>query len=133
MEDNCFTVVFVSAVQQHESAINICISPPPSEPHSPLPPSYPSGSSQSTELSSLCGTASHQSSILHIIVHMSVLLSQFIPPSPSSIVSSHPFCISICSENRFIGTLFIDSLYMHQYKIIVFLFLIYFTWFSFYG
>ena len=47
-----YNVVLVSAVQQHESAICIHVSPP-SRP--PLP--YPSRLSQSTKLTSLCYTA----------------------------------------------------------------------------
>ena len=54
-----YRVMLVSAVQRSESAICIHISPPSWAPHSP-PPSHPSRSSQSTELSSLCYTvASH--------------------------------------------------------------------------
>ena len=51
-----YRVMLVSAVQWSESAICIHISPPSWAPHSP-PPSHPSRSSQSTDLSSLCYTA----------------------------------------------------------------------------
>ena len=48
-----YNVVLVSGVQWSESAICIIISPP-SLTSLPLPPSHPSRSSQTTELSSLC-------------------------------------------------------------------------------
>ena len=43
--------------------------------------------SQSTGLSSLCCTAtSHQPSIFHMVMHVSMILSQFVPPTPSPAV-----------------------------------------------
>ena len=61
LEYNCFTTLLLSAVPRSESALCIHMSPLSytSLPHSSS--SYPSGSSQSTELSSLCYTAaSHE-------------------------------------------------------------------------
>ena len=70
--------------------INLLLLRPPSH-----PPSHPSRSSQSIELSSLCYTAvSHQLSILHGNVYMSMLLSQFI--SPSSHPNPCPLLCSLC-------------------------------------
>ena len=57
------------------------------------------------------------------------LLSQFIPPSPSHTVSTCLFsmCLHCCPANRFIGTIFLDSIHMCWYIISVFIFLTYFT------
>ena len=72
-----------------------------------------------------------QLSVLHKIMHMFQC---------SSLSSSHPLvpllypqvcslCLHLysCSANRVISTIFLDSIYMHQYTIPVFLFLTYFT------
>ena len=57
---------------------------------------------------------------------MSMLLSIFVLPSPS------PLCPQACSlclrlyffpVNRFISTVFLDSIYMHGYMIFIFFFL----------
>ena len=54
------------------------MSPPPAT------PCHPSRSSQSTRLNSFCYTAnSHWLSFLHTVMYVSLLLSPFIPPSPS--------------------------------------------------
>ena len=87
----------IISIQQHESAICIHIPPPPSASLPPHPCPIPLRSSQSTKLSCLCYiAASHQLAILHIVVYicsvyMSVLLSQFIPPSLSPAVSISSF------------------------------------------
>lgn len=63
-----------------------------------LPQSHPSRSSQNTELGLLCDTAApYQLSILHKVWYMSILLSQFIPPSLLHCVhTSIPYiCVSI--------------------------------------
>ena len=63
-------------------------------------------------------------------VYTSVLLSQFVPPAPFRPVStslSHRLCLYFCLTNRFINTIFLDSIYMHKYMIFVFLFLTDFT------
>ena len=61
----------------------------------------------------------------HGNVYMSLLLSQFIPPSPSSSVSTSPSFMSpspFLPGKWFISTTFLDSIYIHSY-IFVFLFL----------
>ena len=71
-------------------------------PPTPLP-SHSSRSSWNTELSSLCSiAASHELSVSHT-VYMSVLLSQFVPPSP--VCTSPSLCLRLysCPANRFIG------------------------------
>ena len=63
-------------------------------------------------------------------VYTSVLLSQFVPPAPSRLVSislSHHLCLYSCLTNRFTNTIFLDSIYMRNYMIFVFLFLTDFT------
>ena len=67
-----YNIVLVSAVQQHESAISICISPPSgtslATPHSSL---------LSAKLGSICYTAV-SSYFTHGGIYMSMLLFQFV-------------------------------------------------------
>ena len=75
--------MLLSAICQHESATGTHTSPP-------------SGLSQSTGLSSLRHTAfAHWLTILHTMTQVSVLLSQFIPPSPSPSVFTSVFSMSV--------------------------------------
>ena len=65
-------------------------------------------------------------------VYMSVLLSHFVPayPSPSPCPQVHSLCLCLysCPAPRFIRTIFfLDSIYMCQHTVFVFLFLTYFT------
>ena len=77
------------------------------------PPSYSSGLSQSTKLSSLrYRAASHWHLIQQDTVSMSLLPSQSAPPSPST-AHSLGLCLYSCPENRFITTIFLDSICMH--------------------
>ena len=49
-------------------------------------------------------------------VYVSALLCQFVPPSPPATVSTSLFyvCASICCPaNRFISTIFLDSIHIH--------------------
>ena len=53
---------------------------------------------------------------LHAVMCVSTLLSQFIPPSPFSLCSQAcSLCLHLysCPANRFISTIFLDSIYMH--------------------
>ena len=53
--------------------------------------------------------------VLHMVIFVSVLLSQFVPLSPSLAVSTSLFSMSgslSCPVNRFINTLFLDSIHM---------------------
>ena len=60
------------------------------------PPSQPSMSSQSTELSSLCFiAASHWLSILHMVVCICESYSQFLLPSPSAVESVSLLSVSV--------------------------------------
>lgn len=86
LESNCFSVVLVSAIQQsqlYQYTHPLSCEPPPTQ------PCYSRGASKSAESCSLCPTAaSHGSYSMYDSVYISVLLSQFVPPSPSSPVES---------------------------------------------
>lgn len=59
-----------------------------------------------------------------------MLLFQFVPPSPAPAASIGLFlCLNFysCTANGFISTTLLDSMYMHQYTMYVFLFLPYFS------
>ena len=65
-------------------------------------------------------------------VYMSMLLSHFVPAYPSPFlcpqVHSLRLCLYFCPAPRFIRTIFfLDSIYMCQHTVFVFLFLTYFT------
>ena len=84
-----YNTVLVSAIQQHESAIGIHMSPPSRTSLPPPTSSHPFRLSQSPGLSCLSHTArSHCLSVSHMVMCVSTLLSPLIPPSPSS-----PRCI----------------------------------------
>ena len=102
--------------------------PLPLEPPFHPSPSHLSKLAQSTELSSLCyPSGSHY--FTHGRVYMSKLLSHFIPPS--SLPTLYPEVLSLrlhlysWPANMFLSTIFLDSIYMCQYTI--FVFLTYFT------
>ena len=107
----------VSAIQQRKSVI-IIHTPPSLSGLPPLPPFHPSRSSQSARLGSLCCTAtSHQLSILCTIVYIcwcySIPLSHSLyPPLYPQVHSLHLHLYSF-PENRLIGTIFPDSIYIY--------------------
>ena len=76
------SVVLVSAVQQCESPISIHIFPSllSLPPHSPIQPLYVLAEHRA-EIPVLC--SSFPLAVLHVVVYMSMLFSQFVPPSPS--------------------------------------------------
>ena len=106
----------------------------PSRGSIPLPPSlsHPSRLSQSTKLISLCyAVASHQLSVLQLVVYIcqcySLTMSQPpLPPRCPQVRSQHLHLYS-CPTTRFMSTIFLDSIYMCQHTVFVFLFLTYFT------
>ena len=62
--------------------------------------------------------------------HLSMLFSQIILPSPSPTVQKSVLyiCVSFCCPAcRNVGTIFLNSIYIHEYTVFVFLFLTYFT------
>ena len=111
-----------SAIHQHESAIDIHISPPSWTFLPPPSPSHPARLSQSTSFRS---PASYSKLSLAIYftygnVYVSMLLSQFIPPFSSLTVSTSLFsipCLHCWLTSRFISTIFLNSIYVLIYDI----------------
>ena len=113
----------------------LCVYIYPLFPESPshcIPASHSSGSSQDTKLSSLCRiAASHQLST----VRMAVCICQCCAPNPSNPLLAplcpHAcflhLCLYSCPANRFINTIFLDSVYMCLNMVFVFLFLTYYS------
>ena len=84
---------------------------PPSSASLPSSVSHPSRSLQSTEPISLCyAAASHQPTILHLVVYTCRCFSHFAPASPSHTpylqVHSLCLCLYSCPVTRFISTIF---------------------------
>ena len=112
--------VYVSPIPNHL--------PPPSA-------SYPSGLTQFTALSALLHASNLDwSSVSHIVIYLFQCCS---------LKSSHPclllqspkvcslhLCLFICLAYKVIVTIFINSIYMHYYAVLVFFFLTYFTLFN---
>ena len=112
--------------------ISPCLLPLVSPSHPPL--SHPSRWSQSTELISLCYVAaSHQLSILHLVVYICPchsLTSAHLTLPPPGVKSILYVCVFIPDLSLgFFRTIFffLDSIYMCQHMVFVFLFLNYFT------
>ena len=104
-------VVLVSTIQQSESAISIY--PLPLKPPYHSPPCQHSRSSQGTKLSFLCFPLTI--CFTHGGVYMSMLFSQFIPPSHFPTVSASLFSTSVSlflPYNTFISTISLDYIYM---------------------
>ena len=102
-----YNVVLLSAVQQSESVIRIHTSPL-------FFISFPSGSPQSTQFSSLCYTVgSHQLSILYMVsIEYICPFSLPIHPTPPFPLGSHTFyslhwCLYFCFANKIIYTVFL--------------------------
>ena len=106
------------------------MSPPSLTSLPPLTPSHLSRLSRSTRLSSLCHTANpHFLSIFGVAIYVSMFLSLFILSSPFPTVTSL-FSMSaslLLPCNQVHQCHFLDSIYMHQDMIFVFLFQTCFT------
>ena len=123
--------MMVFSIHSHESAMSVHVSsilnPPHNSPY-PIPQGHPSASA----LSSL----SHASNLdWQSVAHMVIYIFQ-----PYSLKSSHPHLLlqspKVCSLHlclfcyltyRVIVTIFLSSIYMRYYTILVFFFLTYFT------
>ena len=101
----------------------------------PLPPPTPyhlSGSSPCTSPKHPISCIEHRLALrfLHDSIHVSMSFSRIIPPSPllqSPKVCSIHLCLFCCLAYRVIITIFLNSVYMCQYTVLVFFFLAYFT------
>ena len=107
--------MLVSAVQQNESAVcNLYPLPlgPPSHPPHPTPVVL---TKHQADLPVLYSSFPLAICFTHGNVYMSMLLSQFVPPSPSPYapaVSTSLFSM-YCPATRFITTIFLDAIYMY--------------------
>ena len=124
----------VFAIHWHESAMGLHVLPILNHPPAP-PPSHPSGSSQCTspEHSVSCIKPGIVICFTYDNIHVSMLFSQIIPPLPSPTESkdcSLHLCLFCCLAYRVIGTIFLNSIYMPQYTVLVLFFLTYFTLFN---
>ena len=102
----CHTTMWISHKHTYVHSLLNLFSPPhlPSDCH--RPPGW--APTQLAQLPTSCFT--------HGRVYMPVILSQFIPPSFSHYVHrvhSLRLCLCFCPANRFISTIFLDSIYMH--------------------
>ena len=107
--------MLVFAIHQHESATGIHMSPLSWASLPTQTPSYLSRLSQSTRLSSLCQTAdSHWLCILHMVMYMfpcyCLNSSHPCPPTLYPQVSALCLYLYCCPANRFINTIFLDSI-----------------------
>ena len=117
------------AIYQHKSAIGIHVFPILNPPPSPY---HPSGSSQCTSPKHpvLCIEPRLATRFIYDIIHVSMPFSQTIPLSPSPTESKRLFyihlCLFCCLAYRVIDTIFLNSIYMRYYTVLVFFFLAYF-------
>ena len=120
------------ATHLHGSAMGTHALPHPGHP-SHLPPyPIPLGCPRASALSALLHTLnSHSSSILHLVIYMFQCYSlksshsHLLPHSPK-VCSLHQ-CLFCCLAYRIVITIFLNSIYMHYYTVLVFLLLTYFT------
>ena len=117
---------FLPYINMNQPKIYTC--PLPLEPPSHLP-FHPTRvvTEHQTEIPALYSNFPLAISLTHGNVYTSMAPSQFVPPFPFPLCV-HKSVLYPCPENRFINTLFLDSIYMHEYiQYFFFLFLIYFT------
>ena len=138
LEYNCFTMLCQFLLYNKVSQLYVYIYP-----HIPsllcLPPTLPIPPLQvvtkhRADLPVLCGCFPLAMCFTFGSVYMSMPLSHFIPDytSPSPCPQVHSLCLRLysCPAPRFFRTIFfyfLDSIYMCQHTVFVFLFLTYFT------
>ena len=122
----------VFAIHRHKSAMDVHVSH-----HSELsshlsPHPIPLGCPRATALSALLHALNlHWSSVLHMVIYMfhcySFILShsRVLPHGPK--VCFLHLCLFCCLACRIIIIVFLNSIYMHSYTVLVFLFMTYFT------
>ena len=107
--------MLVCTKYQHESTVGLTVPLHLNIPPTALP-TPPLRSLQSPTLNSLSHTAnSHWLSILHMVIYMFPFYSLHIsypllPPAPCPHVYSLCLCLHCCPPNRFISTIFLDSI-----------------------
>ena len=123
----------VFAIHGHESATGVCVSTIPNPPLIYLPShSIPLGCASAPALSALFHTLNVDwSSISHMVIYRFQCYSlksshpRLLPQSPT--VCSLHLCLFFCLSYRVIITIFINSIYMSEYTVLVFFFLTYFA------
>jgi len=117
--------LLVSTIYQHESAIGIHVSPPSWNSSHLLPLPTPLGCRRAPDLSSLCHTWNVRwlSNFPYDNMYVSMLLSQFVLPSPSSPVSTSLFSASVSPllpavsfEYFFIFTVLPEYMYAQEWN-----------------
>ena len=110
LEYSCFVILCWFLLYNDVKQLYIHMYPFPLGPHF-HPPSYPSGSSQSTVLS-LCTMQRVSTGCLCYVWQCTyVSPNSSHPPQPHPHISSLHLCLYSCRTNRFICTTFLDSTY----------------------
>ena len=126
MEGNYFTILwFLSYIDMTQPWMYMCLP-------IPNPPPIPQGCPSAPALSALLYASNLDwSSISHMVIHVFQCYSlksshpRLLPQSPK--VCSLYLCLFCCLAYKVIVTIFLNSIYMHSYTILVFFFLTYFT------
>ena len=119
------------AIHRHESATGAYISPHPEPPPPPPPHLLPNSillsCPRTRALSALLHASNlHWSFILHMVMGKFQCYSLHLLPQSSKVCSLH-LSLHCCLAYRVIITIFLNSIYMCLYTVLVFLFLTYFT------
>ena len=125
-----YRILWFSVTHYQESATGTPMSPPSWTSLPPHSPSHPSRLSES--LFEFPESYSKFPLAIYFTYGnvICMLLSVHFSPSPLPLrVHRSVLCLFLhcCPENKFISTIFLDSIYMCQYMIFIFLFLTYFT------
>ena len=132
MEANYFTILWWVLPYINMNQPQMCMCPPCPEPHYQLPPHpIPLGWSSALALSALSHALNLDwSSVSHMVIYMFQCYSlkashpRLLPQSPK--VCSLHLCLFCCLTYRVIITIFLNSIHMCSYTVLVFFFLTYF-------